>query len=570
MEDLGLLDTIEDTDHTVPYGDRSGVVIEPWLTDQWYVDAKKLAGPAIEEVEKGSIKFIPKYWENTYFEWLRNIEPWCISRQLWWGHQIPAWYGPDGKVFVALSEQEAREAALEHYEEEVPLTQDPDVLDTWFSSGLWPFSTLGWPDSTSELEKYYPTDVLVTGFDIIFFWVARMIMQGIKFMEDVPFRDVYIHGLIRDEKGNKMSKTRGNVIDPIDVIEENGADALRFSLTALCTQGRDIKLSMSVIQGYRNFINKLWNASRFLIMNLEGYDPGTAPSDEGLSTYDKWILTELNRTIKHVSESFDEYEFDKAASAIYQFFWAEYCDWYIEAVKPALYGDDPEEKQKTQSILVKVLTNSLQLMHPVSPFVTEELYQKLREFGVTLSGVDTETSESIVTSAFPDPDSVPVFEEAHKEFEFIKEIVVGIRNLRAVVGLHPSEKVAVTLLPENEAVSAQIEANRDFILNSASLSALEIRETGKPEKAVAQVIPGVEVFLPVEGLVDLEKESERIKKEIGKIVKDLERTEKKLSNSEFLQRAPEDVVEKEKEKFEELSFQRKKMEDVLEKLSEIL
>jgi valyl-tRNA synthetase len=570
MDALGLLVTIEDTDHTVPFGDRSGVVIEPWLTDQWYVDAKKLAVPAIEAVEDGRIKFVPKYWENTYFEWLRNIEPWCISRQLWWGHQIPAWYGPGGEVFVALSEEEALKLAREHYREDVVLSQDSDVLDTWFSSGLWPFSTLGWPEMTTELKKYYPTDVLVTGFDIIFFWVARMIMQGIKFMDDVPFKDVYIHGLIRDENGQKMSKTRGNVIDPIDVIEEYGADALRFTLTAQCTQGRDIKLSMSVIQGYRNFINKLWNASRFLIMNLEGYDPDFTPAVEELSTYDKWILTELNRTITLVEESFEEYEFDKAAGAIYQFFWAEYCDWYIEAVKPALYGDDAREKQKTRHILVQVLTSSLQLLHPVSPFVTEELYHKLREFGVGLKGVDSVTTKSIVTSSFPDSESVPVFKDAHKEFEFIKAIVASVRNLRAVIGLHPSEKVSVTLIPESPGIGRQIESNRDFILHSASLSGLELRYEGKPEKAVVQVIPGVELFLPVEGLIDVEKESERIKKEIGKLAKDLERTEKKLGNSEFLERAPEDVVQKERDKFDELSFQRKKMEDVLQKLNELI
>lgn len=569
MEALELLETIEDTDHTVPYGDRSGVVIEPWLTDQWYVDAKTLAGPALEAVEKGDIKFVPKYWESTYFEWLRNIEPWCVSRQLWWGHQIPAWYGPDGEVFVALSEEEANATANKHYGKETELTQDPDVLDTWFSSGLWPFSTLGWPEPKPELKKYYPTDVLVTAYDIIFFWVARMIMQGIKFMDDVPFKDVYIHGLIRDEKGLKMSKTRGNVIDPLGVIEENGADALRFTLAALCTQGRDMKLSMSVIQGYRNFINKLWNASRFLIMNLEGYDPDYEPSEEELSTYDKWILTELKQTIETVEQSFEDYEFDKAASTIYQFFWAEYCDWYIEAVKPALYGDDEKEKQKTRTILVEVLSSSLRLLHPIAPFVTEELTEKLRSFGVHMETPEGEVTESIAMSAFPDSTQVHVYDDAHKEFEFIKAIVVGARNLRAVIGLHPSEKISVTVVPDSKDIGNQIESNKDFILNSASLTGLEIRYEGKPKKAVAQVVPGVEIFLPVEGLIDVQKESERIKKEIGKIAKDLDRTEKKLGNSNFLDRAPDDVVQKEREKFEELSFQRKKMEDVLQKLSEI-
>ena len=569
LESLGLLDKIEETNHTVPYGDRSGVVIEPWLTEQWYVDAKKLAEPAITAVEGGKVRFVPKFWENTYFEWLRNIEPWCISRQLWWGHQIPAWYGPDGEIFVAASEDEAREAARKHYGQEPVLERDPDVLDTWFSSGLWPFSTLGWPDDTPELEHYYPTSVLVTGFDIIFFWVARMIMQGIHFMGDVPFKDVYIHGLIRDEKGQKMSKTRGNVIDPLTVIEENGADALRFSLTALATQGRDIKLSMPVIQGYRNFINKIWNASRFLIMNLEDYDASTKLPDGELSTYDKWILTKLNETVKEVETSLDNYEFDKAASAVYQFFWSEYCDWYIESVKPALYGGDPAKKHQAQGVLVRVLKTALQLLHPMAPFVTEELYQRLREFGVELGGVRGGTAESIMLSAFPEYSHEQIFRAEHDEVELMKGIVVGIRNLRAVLGLHPSEKVSVVLLPENEKIRKQIENNKGFVMSLATLTGMEITEGDKPAKAVAQVIPGVEIFLPVEGLIDVSKETERIKKEIGKISKDLERTQKKLSNPDFLSRAPEEIIQKERDIFEELSFQIKKMEDVLGKLSEI-
>ncbi|MCC6712909.1 MAG: valine--tRNA ligase, partial [Candidatus Dadabacteria bacterium] len=486
IEALGLLDKIEDTKHTVPYGDRSGVVIEPWLTEQWYVDAKKLAEPAIAAVEEGRVRFVPKFWENTYFEWLRNIEPWCISRQLWWGHQIPAWYGPDGEIFVAASEDEAREAARKHYGEEPVLERDPDVLDTWFSSGLWPFSTLGWPDDTPELGRYYPTSVLVTGFDIIFFWVARMIMQGIHFMGDVPFRDVYIHGLIRDEKGQKMSKTRGNVIDPLGVVEENGADALRFSLTALATQGRDIKLSMPVIQGYRNFINKIWNASRFLIMNLEDYDASAKLPDGGLSTYDRWILTKLNDTVKEVETSLDGYEFDKAASAVYQFFWSEYCDWYIESVKPALYGGDPAKKQPAQGVLVRVLKTALQRLHPMAPFVTEELYQRLREFGVELPGVRGGTAESIMLSAFPEYSPGQIFRAEHDEVELMKGIVVGIRNLRAVLGLHPSEKVSVVLLPENNIIKTQIENNKGFITSLATITGMEITEGDKPAKAVAQ------------------------------------------------------------------------------------
>ena len=443
------------------------------------------------------------------------------------------------------------------------------MLDTWFSSGLWPFSTLGWPENTQELEKYYPTSVLVTGFDIIFFWVARMIMQGLKFMNDVPFKDIYIHGLIRDESGQKMSKTKGNVIDPLEVIDEYGADAMRFSLTALATQGRDIKLSMPVIQGYRNFINKIWNASRFLIMNLDGYNPDLVPSEKELSTYDKWILTKLNHTIKEVEQSIDAYEFDKAASSIYQFFWAEYCDWYLELVKPVLYGDNEEDKQRTQSVLVRVLTTALGLLHPMAPFVTEELYQRLKGFGVEINGVDSQIAESIVVSAFPEFNEGEIYKDSEIEVEFIKNIVGAVRGLRAIVGLHPSERVNILLLPENETSKQDIASNKGAILSLASLSGLELVEGEKPEKSVAQVIPGVEVFLPVEGLIDIEKETQRVQKEISKVTKDLLQTEKKLSNSTFLERAPEDIISKEKEKLEEFSTQKKKLEEVLSKLKEI-
>ncbi len=569
IEELGLLAEIEDTVHKVPYGDRSAVVIEPWLTDQWYVDAKKLSLEAIACVEDERVKFIPKYWERTYFEWLRNIEPWCISRQLWWGHQIPAWYGPDATVFVKATEEEAIEAAKEHFGKDVELTRDPDVLDTWFSSGLWPFSTLGWPDKTPDLEKHYPTTVLVTGFDIIFFWVARMIMQGLKFMEDVPFKDVYIHGLIRDEKGQKMSKTRGNVIDPLEVVNKYGADAMRFSLTALATQGRDIKLSMPVIEGYRNFINKIWNASRFTMMNLEDYNPDLVPSEHELSTYDKWIITKLNRTISEVEQSIEAYEFDKAASSIYQFFWAEYCDWYLELVKPILYGDNELDKQRTQSVLVRVLTSALRLLHPIAPFVTEELYQRLRSFGVELDSVDAGAAESIIISAFPEFNQNEIYENSENEVEFIKNIVGAVRGLRAIVGLHPSERVNIHLLPENVTAKQQISDNEKSIINLASLSGLELIDGNKSDKSVAQVIPGVEVFLPVEGLIDIEKETQRVKKEIDKVTKDLKQTHNKLSNSNFLDRAPEDVINKEKEKLEEFNTQKEKLEEVLYKLQEV-
>ncbi|MEM7007625.1 MAG: class I tRNA ligase family protein, partial [Thermodesulfobacteriota bacterium] len=462
----------------------------------------------------------------------------------------------------------ALQAAKENYGKDVELSRDPDVLDTWFSSGLWPFSTLGWPEKTAELEKHYPTSVLVTGFDIIFFWVARMIMQGLNFMKDVPFKDVYIHGLIRDEKGQKMSKTRGNVIDPLEVIDTYGADAMRFSLTALATQGRDIKLSMPVIEGYRNFINKIWNASRFLVMNLEGYNPDIAPSETQLSTYDKWILTKLNNTIKEVEDSIEAYEFDKAASSIYQFFWAEYCDWYLELVKPVLYGDNADDKKRTQSVLVKVLSTALGLLHPMAPFVTEELYQRLREFGVEIKDVDGSSAQSIVVSCFPEFNEAEIFQKQADEVEFIKSIVGAVRGLRAIVGLHPSERVNIQLLPQSDDAKVAIESNKNSILALASLSGLEIIQGEKPEKSVAQVIAGVEVFLPVEGLIDIDKETQRVKKDIAKVSKDLDQTEKKLNNSNFLDRAPEDVINKEKEKLQEFSTQKEKLEEVLSKLKE--
>ncbi|HEX3034808.1 MAG TPA: valine--tRNA ligase [Thermodesulfobacteriota bacterium] len=569
LEAQGLLEKIEEYVLVMPYGDRSGVVIEPWLTDQWYVDAAKLAKPAVEAVEQGRTRFVPKYWENTFFEWMNNIQPWCISRQIWWGHQIPAWYGPDGEIFVEMTEEEARKAAKRHYGKDVELKADEDVLDTWFSSSLWPFSTLGWSEHTPELERYYPTSVLVTGFDIIFFWVARMMMMGLKFMGEVPFKDVYIHALVRDEKGEKMSKSKGNVIDPLQIMDEYGADTLRFTLTALAAQGRDIKLSVSIIEGYRNFMNKIWNASRFVFMNLDGYDE-ELPNQINLTTPDKWILAKLNRTIKEAEEALHGYEFDKAARTVYQFIWADFCDWYIELVKPMLTGNDPDARKRTQAVLVKVLLSSLQLLHPVAPFITEEIYQRLREFGGRLPSVDGEDAESIVISSYPTVDESETYEEAYQEMEFVKEVIVAIRNLRATVGLHPSARVdRIIVIPDSNTVIEKIKANKDLILNLAKVSEIDFSQKEKPKKAIAQVISGTQIFLPVEGLIDVEREVERINKEIAKVVKDIESSKKKLSNPDFLSRAPEEVVEKEKEKFEELSLRKQRMEEVLERLSEI-
>lgn len=564
----GLLERVED--YLIQLGKcyRCGTVVEPMLSLQWFVNAKPLADPALAAVEDGRTKIIPEGWTNTYFEWMRNIRDWCISRQIWWGHRIPAWFCRRcDEVKVSVTEPESCPKCGS-----ADLRQEDDVLDTWFSSALWPFGVLGWPGQTEDLRVFYPTSVLVTSFDILFFWVARMMMMGLRFMGEVPFRDVYIHALIRDEKGEKMSKTKGNVIDPLEIMDEFGADALRFSLTALAAQGRDIRLSLPVIEGYRNFMNKIWNASRFVLMNLDDEGISQWPASKSnldLSIPDKWIITKLNRTLREIESSLGHYEFDKAARAIYQFFWGDYCDWYIEIVKPVLYGDNKDAKRRVQSILVNVLSSALQMLSPISPFITEEVYERLRGHGFKLQTPEGKDAESIAVSSYPSLQGDDIYEEAYREVEFVKEVVVSIRNLRAVVGLHPTEKVRVFLRPENEAILERVRRNGETIIKLAGASSLEFSKNGRPEKSVAQVIDGIEVFLPVEGLVNVDKEIERIMREIEKVKRDIDASETKLSNSNFLDRAPEDVVEKEREKFEELSLKKKKMEDVLSKLSQI-
>ena len=567
LEEGGFLVKVEQTVHTVPYGDRSGVVVEPWLTDQWYVNTEELAAEAISYVERGEIRFYPEFWENTYFEWMRNIEPWCISRQLWWGHRIPAWYGPDGEIFVAVSEREAAASAKEHYGEEVELVRDPDVLDTWFSSGLWPFSTLGWPAETGELRHYYPTSCLVTGFDIIFFWVARMIMLGLKFMKDVPFRDVYVHGLVRDSKGRKMSKTTGNVIDPIDVIEKYGADALRFSLAALASQGRDIKPSFPIIEGYRNFMNKIWNATRFVFMNLEPEMIHDSDLDSSsLSVPDRWILSRLNSTLGEVEEFIENYEFDKASQALYHFIWDDYCDWYLEISKFSLYGDDEESKKTTLNVLVRVLLRSLRALHPFTPYITEEIFRIFREKGVSLPEGEGLDSKSILETPYPKPDGSKVFKEESERIELVKSVVTGIRNLRAIVGVHPSDKVSIHLNSESSKAGDVLRENLEIILGMASLGDCVVCGGDIQGKAVSEVVSGVEIIMPVENLLDLEKEISRLSKDLAKVTQELKKTEGKLANRDFISRAPEDVVEKERGKLDEFQSHKKKLEEILGKL----
>lgn len=566
LSELQLIAKVEDTVHTVPYGDRSEVAVEPWLTDQWYVDTKEMAAGAIKAVKNGEIKFYPKYWENTYFEWMNNIEPWCISRQLWWGHRIPAWYGPDGKIFVACTEEEAMRSAVEHYGKKVKLQRDEDVLDTWFSSGLWPFSTMGWPENTEDLKKYYPTSCLITGFDIIFFWVARMIMMGLKFMKEVPFKDVYIHGLIRDEKGQKMSKTKGNAIDPLQVIGEYGADSIRFSLTALASQGNDINLSFPVIEGYRNFMNKIWNAFRFVTMNLDTERAYNISIDPALlKTVDKWVLHKLNSAIKEVQSYYSSYEYDKVAHTIYRFIWNDYCDWYIEFSKQYLYGDDIEKKNSTQMVLLKVLYDSIKLLHPVSPFVTEELYQILKTYKIDPAGKD-----SILLDNYPEHSDQHVFEEEHKEIEYVKDIVVCIRNMRANIGMHPSSQVNIKFHPDSDGIREIVHRNDKVICSQAKVSGYEfLKPSEDVKKAIRSVIPGMEIYLSVDGSINVEEEITRLRKNLEKLNISVEKASKKLKNKEFLKKAPKDVIEKEKSKVNDMDFQISKIESALENLEKI-
>jgi valyl-tRNA synthetase len=456
IDALGLLEKIDAYEHTVPYGDRSDVVIEPWLTDQWYVDAATLAKPAIEAVEQGKTKFVPESWSKTYFEWLRNIQPWCISRQLWWGHQIPAWYGPEGEIYVELNEEDALEAAKTKYGKYVSLVRDEDVLDTWFSSALWPFSTLGWPENTPELTRYYPTDVLVTGFDIIFFWVARMMMMGLEFMGEVPFHTVYIHALVRDEKGQKMSKSKGNVIDPLELVDEYGADALRFTLTAMAAMGRDIKLSEQRVAGYRNFGTKLWNASRFCEINgcflsNESFDPLSCDL-----TINKWIIAEVSKTAQLTTNSLEAYKFDQAANSLYHFVWHTFCDWYLEFAKSVLQGDAEQDKLETRTTTAWVLNIILRLLHPIMPFITEELWE---HFG---------NGELLITSDWPE-DLLFHYDSAASEMEWVIDLITEIRTVRSELNVPPAAKVPVYMVDLNDKHLDELNKNLNQITRLANL-----------------------------------------------------------------------------------------------------
>ncbi len=542
LESAGALVKVEDHLHSVPFGDRSGVAIEPWLTDQWYADAKRLAGPAIAAVEEGRTRFVPKQWENTYFEWMRNIQPWCISRQLWWGHQIPAWYGPDGRVFVEESAGEALGAATRHYGRTVELARDPDVLDTWFSSALWPFSTLGWPERTRELERYYPTDLLVTGFDIIFFWVARMMMMGLHFMADVPFRTVHIHALVRDEFGQKMSKSKGNIIDPLALIDRYGADALRFTLVAMAAQGRDIKLSQARVEGYRNFATKLWNAARFCQMNGCTPDRPFDPQNPR-QIINAWLVAGVRRLAEDVTDSIVTCRFNEAAASLHHFVWHSFCDWYLELAKPVLGGEEGSAREETRGAAAWALGQILHFLHPVMPFVTEELWLRLG-YAKTL----------LIADSWPSLQHLAVKDEAVDEIDWVIRFVGAIRSARSELNVPPGVELDVIVENSGATTRRRISHHRTALSMLARLKAIEVaadKLAEMPKGAIQVVVDEATLVVPLAGVIDLDAERKRLAREIEKLDVEIGKIDRKLGNAEFLAKAPFEVVEDQRERHAE-------------------
>jgi valyl-tRNA synthetase len=551
MEELGLLSLVEDTTHVVPHGDRSQVPLEPWLTDQWYCNAKILAQEPIKAVQDGRTKFVPKNWENTFFEWMKNIQPWCISRQLWWGHQIPAWFGPDGQVFVEETEETAVAEAKKHYGETVILKRDEDVLDTWFSSALWPFSTLGWPNQTKELEKYYPGEVLVTGFDIIFFWVARMMMMGLHFMKEVPFQTVYIHALVRDEKGQKMSKSKGNVLDPLDLIGKYGSDALRFTLAAMAAQGRDIKLAEGRIEGYRNFATKLWNAARFAQLNSCSYEPAFQPNLV-VSKVNKWIISETVQMVRNIEIAIASYRFNDAANLIYQFTWATFCDWYLEFTKPLLANSENvllKETRETTSWVLKQIFNSL---NPLMPYITEELWEQF-EFGGLLINED-----------WPTFDDNLIAPDATKEISWVIALINEIRSTRSAANINVKSKVQVLMKKFDKERISYVEANEELIIRLGNLESLKSTMDDFPKGTIQSVVEGNLFGLVITGDIDFDSEKDRISKDLIKIKKEMAKFESKLSNEKFLEKAPEKVIQETRNRLDEAKKKADKLDQVLE------
>jgi valyl-tRNA synthetase len=557
LEDRGALVQVEPHTHMVPHGDRSGAVIEPYLTDQWYVNVKPLADRALAAVRRGDTKFVPETWEKTYFQWLENIEPWCVSRQLWWGHQIPAWYDHEGNVFVALSEEEARAQARAKHGREVPLTRDEDVLDTWFSSALWPFSTLGWPDETPELRRHYPTDTLVTGFDIIFFWVARMMMMGLHFMDEVPFETVYIHALVRDEKGAKMSKSKGNVIDPLDLIEQYGADALRMTLAAMAAQGRDIKLSVQRVEGYRNFATKIWNAARFAEMNGCRRDAGFDPRN-AQETLNRWALGECAKAAEEVSTAIQSYRFNEAALAAYRFVWNGFCDWTLELAKPVLQGPDCPAKDETRATVAFILDEICKLLHPFMPFLTEELW--------AIKGDEAGGRDSVLALAgWPDLRGL-VDDRAEAEIGWVVDLVTEIRSARSETNVPAGAQIPLALVSPSAEVRARAERWGDTVRRLGRLSQITTAETA-PKHSVQLIVRGEVAALPLEGVVDLAAEQVRLKKELQKLEGDIAKIDAKLENADFLKRAPEEVVEEQRERRGEAEARKAKIGEALRRLA---
>lgn len=554
LTELGLMDKIEDHPMVIPYGDRSGVVIEPLMTDQWFVDAPKLAVDAIKAVEDGDMQFVPKSYEKTYFEWMRNIQPWCISRQLWWGHQMPIWYGPDGEIFCEENEDEAKAAAAKYYGKEVELTRETDVLDTWFSSGLWAFSTMGWPDETEFLKTFYPTSVLVTGFDIIFFWVARMMMMSMYMMKRVPFRKCYIHGLVRDEQGRKMSKSKGNTVDPMETIEKYGADALRFFMAAMETQGRDINLSDSRIQGYRNFATKLWNAARFCEMN-ECYSVKDFEVKSVKLEISKWIMAKAKEASAEVTENLNNFRFSDAANAVYQFVWGTFCDWYIELIKPIFYGENATEIKEIRAVTAWTLDRILIMLHPFMPFITEELWDNL-----------TARSGKLIHAAWPADENVNAADK--NEIDRAIDIISAIRSLRSSMNLPAGAKLHAYVKDAVAETLTAVERQKALICKLARLEELEALENREVTKDMVQTVSReAAILIPLKGVIDFEAERARLQKELETLNKNLEGYSRKLSNESFVAKAPAAVVAEEKRRQAEALENKAKVEEALARIA---
>ena len=554
LTELGLMDKIEDHPMVIPYGDRSGVVIEPLMTDQWFVDAPKLAVAAIKAVEDGDMQFVPKSYEKTYFEWMRNIQPWCISRQLWWGHQMPIWYGPDDEIFCEENEEEAKAAAAKHYGKEVELTRETDVLDTWFSSGLWAFSTMGWPDETEFLKTFYPTSVLVTGFDIIFFWVARMMMMSMYMMKRVPFKKCYIHGLVRDEQGRKMSKSKGNTVDPMETIEKYSADALRFFMAAMETQGRDINLSDSRIQGYRNFATKLWNAARFCEMN-ECYSVKDFDVTSAKLEISKWIMAKAKEASIEVTENLNNFRFSDAANAVYQFIWGTFCDWYIELIKPIFYGENADEIKEIRAVTAWTLDRILVMLHPFMPFITEELWDNL-----------TIRSGKLIHAAWPTDETVNGADK--NEIDRAIDIISAIRSLRSAMNLPAGAKLHAFVKDAAAETLSVVERQKALICKLARLEELDALGNREVTKDMVQTVSReAAILIPLKGVVDFEAERARLQKELETLNKNLEGYSRKLNNESFVAKAPAAVVAEEKRRQAEAQENKAKVEEALARIA---